>query len=130
MTSFRQPAPLALAGFITAIGALPLLKASPLYAFIPAAAVLFGIWAWRSGTDVTPGGIRVRALLGSQIIAWSQVEALVPAPRGKVEAALTGGSRIRLNAVRPEDLPKLVAAGGGELADGDDAGERPETATQ
>lgn len=128
MTSFRQPAPLALAGFITAIGALPLLKASPWYAVVPIAAAVFAAWAWRSGTDASPAGLRVRALLGSHVIAWSRVEALVPAPRGKVEAALTDGGRITLTAVRPEDLPKVVAASGGELADNGRAASDPEAA--
>jgi len=115
VTSFRQSAAVAVAGLIVAFGALPLLRASGWFFFVPLAAAVFAVWAWRSGTDATPDGLRVRALLGSREIAWSRVEALVPTPRGKVEAVLTDGGRITLTGVRREDLPKLVAASGKQL---------------
>jgi len=115
VTSFRQPAAVAVAGLIAAIGALPLLRASGWFFFVPLAIAVFALWAWRSGTDADSNGVRVRALFGSRTIAWSRVDALVPAERGKVEAVLTDGGRITLSAVRPEDLPKLVAASGKQL---------------
>ena len=117
MTSFRQPAALAIAGLIAAIGALPLLRASGWFFIVPLAAAVFAVWAWRSGTDATPAGLHVRALLGSRDIAWSRVEALVPVPRDKVAAALTDGKRVTLTGVRQQDLPKLVAASGNQLED-------------
>jgi Bacterial PH domain len=115
VTSFRQPAAVAVAGLIAAIGALPLLRASGWFFFVPLAIAIFAIWAWRSGTDADSNGLRVRALIGSRTIAWSRVDALLPARGGKVEAALTDGRRITLTAVRTDDLPKLVAASGKEL---------------
>jgi hypothetical protein len=115
VTSFRQPAALAFAGVIAAIGALPLLRASGWFVFVPLAAAAFAVWAWRSGTDATQEGLRVRALLGSREIAWSRVAALVPVPPDKVAAALTDGKRVILTAVRQQDLPKLVAASGKQL---------------
>jgi hypothetical protein len=115
VTSFRQPAALAIAGLVAAIAALPLLQGSGWFFPVPLAPLIFAAWAWRSGTDVTATGLRVRALFGSRDIAWSRVDALLPAPRGTVVAALTDGNRIALTAVRREDLPKLVEASGKRL---------------
>ena len=115
MTSFRQPPALAIAGLLTALGALPLLVGSLFFIVVPLGAALFAIWAWRAGTDVSPAGLRIRALLGSHDIAWSRVDALVPAQR-KVVATLTDGGHVTLTAVRPEDLPTLVKASGSSLS--------------
>ncbi|NUO56401.1 MAG: PH domain-containing protein [Hamadaea sp.] len=115
MTSFRQPTAVAVAGLIAAIGALPLLRASGWFFFVPLAIFVFAVWAWRSGTDADPNGVRVRALFGSRKIEWSRIEAFVPADRRKAQAVLADGSRITLTAVTPEDLPRLVAASGKEL---------------
>jgi hypothetical protein len=103
-----------MAGLIATIGAFPLLAESLWFTFLPVATAAFAVWAWRSGTDATQAGLKVRALLGSREIAWSRVAALVPEER-KVVAALTGGGQITLTAVRPQDLPKLVEAGGGRI---------------
>ncbi|NUR70685.1 MAG: PH domain-containing protein [Hamadaea sp.] len=115
MTSFRQPTAVPVAGLIAAIGALPLLRASGWFVFVPLAIAAFAVWAWRSGTDADSNGVRVRALFASRKIAWSRIDAFVPADRNRVEAALTDGSRITLTAVRPEDLPRLVQASGKAL---------------
>jgi hypothetical protein len=116
VTSFRQPPALAIAGLLATIGAMPLLVGSPWFVFVPLLTAMFAIWAWRAGTDASAAGLRVRALVGSRDIAWSRVDALVPDQR-KVFAALTDGARVTLTAVRPEDLPKLVEAGGGNLGE-------------
>jgi hypothetical protein len=114
VTSFRQPPALAIAGLLATLGALPLLVGSLFFIVVPVGAALFAIWAWRAGTDVSPAGLRIRALLSSHDIAWSRVEALIPAQR-KVVATLTNGGHVILTAVRPEDLPKVVAAGGSSV---------------
>ena len=63
MTSFRQPPALAIAGLLATLGAIPLLVGSLFFIVVPLGCALFAIWAWRAGTDVTPDGLRVRALL-------------------------------------------------------------------
>jgi Bacterial PH domain len=114
VTSFRQPPALAIAGLLATIGAMPLLAGSPWFALVPAMTAIFAVWAWRAGTDASTAGLRVRALVGSRDIPWSRVDALVPEQR-KVFAALTDGARVTLTAVRPEDLPQLVEAGGNRI---------------
>jgi hypothetical protein len=117
VTNFRQPPALAIAGLLATLGAMPLLVGSLFFIVVPLGAALFAVWAWRAGTDVSPAGLRIRALLGSHDIAWSRVDALVPAQR-KVIATLTDGGQVTLTAVRPEDLPKLVEAGGSKISTG------------
>jgi Bacterial PH domain len=90
---------------------------SPLL-LVPVAA---GVWSWRAGTDVTPAGLRIRALFGSRSVPWSHVAALVPAD-GRAYAVLTTGRRLRLTAVRAADLATLAPpgeAGGDRTATGD-----------
>jgi hypothetical protein len=111
---FRQSPALAIAALLATLGAMPLLVGSLFLVVVPLATALFAIWAWRAGTDASPSGLRVRALLGSADIPWSRVENLIPA-QGKVIATLTNGGHVTLTAVRPEDLPKLVAASGSEI---------------
>jgi hypothetical protein len=115
--SFRQPPALAIAGLLATLGAIPLLVGSLFFVVVPLATAMFAIWAWRAGTDVSPAGIKVRALVGSRDIAWTRVDALVPAHH-KVVAALTDGGQVTLTAVRAEDLPKLVEAGGSRIMAG------------
>lgn len=114
MISFRQPPALAIAGLLATLGAIPLLVGSLFFIVVPLATALFAIWAWRAGTDASAAGLRVHALLGSHDIAWSRVDTLVPAQR-KVIATLTDGAQVTLTAVRPEDLPKLIAASGSQI---------------
>jgi hypothetical protein len=114
VTSFRQPPALAIAGLLATIGAIPLLVGSVFFVVVPLACAMFAIWAWRAGTDASPAGLRIRALVGSHDIPWSRVDSLVPAER-KVVATLTGGGHVTLTAVRPEDLPKLVEASGSQI---------------
>lgn len=115
MISFRQPPALAIAGLLATLGAMPLLVGSLFFVVVPLATALFAIWAWRAGTDASPAGLRIRALMGSADIPWSRVDTLVPAQR-KVVAMLTGGGHVTLTAVRPEDLPKLVEASGSQIS--------------
>lgn len=67
-------------------------------------------WAWRSGTDANTYGIRVRALFGRRVVAWDEVEALVPNQHGGAYATLRDGASLRLTAVKATDLPRLAAA--------------------
>jgi Bacterial PH domain len=77
--------------------------------------ILFGAWAWRSGTDADREGIRVRALLGQRRIRWQQVSELTADRRGRAQARLSDGQAVALPAVHRADLPRLVAASGQQL---------------
>lgn len=112
---FRYPAALAVAALVAAIAAVPLAASWPYLAPIPLVPLAIAVWAWRAGTDADTEGVRVRALLGQRQVPWSRISGLVPAGSRRVTAALTDGGHLPLPAVTPADLPRLVAAGGGEV---------------
>ena len=114
--TFRYPAAIAIAALVAAIAAVPLAASQPYLAPILLVPLAVAGWAWRAGTDADAAGVRVRALLGQRRVPWSRISGLVPAGRRRVAATLTDGSHLVLPAVTPADLPRLVAASGGELA--------------
>jgi hypothetical protein len=71
---------------------------------------------WRAGTDANANGVRARALFGSRFLPWSRIDSLVVGERNRVYARTTADSAVRLPAVSPADLPKLVAASGEQLS--------------
>lgn len=115
---FRHPAALAVAAFITLVGAIPLAAQSWGYTPILAVPLAFTLWAWRAGTDADADGVVVRALLGNRRIPWSEIAALIPDGDRRVRAGLVSGGVIRLPAVTAADLPRLVAASGRQLDGG------------
>jgi hypothetical protein len=112
---FRHSSAIAIAGLVAFFGAVPVATfrwyLTPIL-LVPLAVL---VWGWRAGTDADAGGVSVRALLGTRRLPWARITALVPAGQRVVVAVLDGGASVRLPAVRPADLPKLVAASGAEL---------------
>ncbi|HLU46302.1 MAG TPA: PH domain-containing protein [Natronosporangium sp.] len=113
---FRHHRALAVAGITVTISTFTLAAVSVwfLLALIPP--LIWTVGIWRAGTDADSTGLRVRALLGQRRIPWTDVEALVVAPNGRVVARLTKGTAVPLTAVTAADLPQLVAASGQPLA--------------
>ncbi|HEY8533499.1 MAG TPA: PH domain-containing protein [Micromonospora sp.] len=111
----RHQAAVAAAGLAVA-GSLPL--ASARWYLLPVLLIPIAVmvWAWRSGTDADATGLRVRALVGSRRIPWSDVAELGPDAKGRAVVRLTNGHVVPLPAVRAVDLPTLVSASGQPLA--------------
>jgi hypothetical protein len=112
---FRHSSAITVAAVIAAIAAVPMLAASPWFAFIMLIPLAVGLWSWRSGTDADAEGLRVRAAFGSSRVRWREVEELAVDPRGKVFVRTTENGVIHLPAVPATQLPRLVAASGQEL---------------
>jgi hypothetical protein len=117
---FRYNAAITIAAVVAFFGAVPLATSRAYLLPIVAVPILVGVWGWRAGTDVSPAGLRIRALFGSRLVPWSHVSALAPADRGRVYAILTTGRRVRLPAVGAADLPKITQ---NPRAASDEAGE-------
>lgn len=114
---FRPHGALAVAGLVAALGALPLVNAAWYTApvlLIPLALIL---WVLRSGTMADAAGLRVRALFGQRFVPWSEVEELAVERRNRVVAVLGGHRSVWLNAVRPKDIPALIAVATQRAAD-------------
>lgn len=107
---FRHHPAQAVAGFIVAISLLTLGVFSPWLVLTALVPVLWMVWLWRSGTDLGPAGVRVRALLGDRQVPWAEVQGLVTDRRARVYAALRGGNLLPLPAVTATDLRRLTAA--------------------
>ncbi|MFC0530091.1 PH domain-containing protein [Phytohabitans kaempferiae] len=108
---FRPHGAIAIAALIALIGALPLATAGWYYLPVLLVPLLVAAWALRAGTEVSPDGLRVRALLGQRRIPWSEVSELGADHRGRVLARLTDGQVVPLTSVRDRDLPRLAEAG-------------------
>jgi hypothetical protein len=113
-TRFRYNAALAVAAIIALIGTLPMIKASAWFALLLLIPAAVAAWGWRAGTDVDPDGLRVRALLGSRYVPWTDVEELGADDRGRAIARLRTGMVLPLPAVSAADLPKVIVAAGQE----------------
>jgi Bacterial PH domain len=139
---FRYNVSICLAGILAFLGAIPVATVGfghddvPAYAYVLLLILLVplavAVWGWRAGTDADANGLRIRALISSRRIPWSEVAFLGPRRR-RVYAQLTDGRAIKLAAVSPGDLPRLVAASGQQItepvrddaAPADDATARP-----
>ncbi|HEY0487733.1 MAG TPA: PH domain-containing protein [Mycobacteriales bacterium] len=113
-TKFRHSAALPIAGVIGLVGALAVGTASWWYSpvlLLPLAVIL---WGWVSGVDVDERGVVVRSAIARRRLPWSDIEGFSSADR-QVVAHLRRGGAVPLPAVRPADLPRLIAAGGQQL---------------
>jgi hypothetical protein len=105
---FRHNAAITIAALVAFFGAVPLATSRAYLLPILLVPILIGVWGWRAGTDVSPAGLRIRALFGARVVPWSHVAGLAAEGRGRVYAVLTTGARVRLPAVGAADLPKIT----------------------
>ena len=111
----RVPRTALLAVFVLAICVLPLATSAPWLAVLWLVPVAAAAWVLRAGVDVDPGGLTVRALLGSRRLPWTDVAGLRVSHRGRLAAVLRQGGAVRLPVLRPRHLPLVAAASGGRL---------------
>jgi hypothetical protein len=107
---FRPHGAVAVAALVALIGAVPLASVSWYLAPVLLIPIAVAVWAWRAGTDASPEGVRVRALLRDRHIPWSQISELGGDSRGRALARLTDGQVVPLTAVRVGDLRRLTDA--------------------
>ncbi len=112
---FRLNPGVAVAGLIAFFGAIPVATVRWYLTPILLVPLAVAVWGWRAGTDADESGLTVRALVGQRRLPWSRISGFAPHGR-RVVAVLDSGAAVRLTAVTPADLPKLVAAGGAEIA--------------
>ncbi|MEV0902900.1 PH domain-containing protein [Actinoplanes sp. NPDC049802] len=108
----RKSGAVLVAALIALVGTVPLAGSSRLLAPVLLIPLVVLVWAWRAGTDVHPGELRVRALFGGNHIPWSRIVELAPDQRGRVSALLDNGNVIRLTGVTRDNLPLVLEAGG------------------
>jgi Bacterial PH domain len=106
----RKSGALLVAALIALVGTVPLAGARWSLAWLVLIPLAVLLWAWRAGTDVFTDRLRVRALLGSTVVAWTDVAELAPDDRGRVSALLTNGNVLRLTGVTTANLATVLAA--------------------
>lgn len=126
----RRPAAVTGAAFVAWLTVTPLSVAliveRPIWGAFSAAVglamllapVAVSMWAWRSGIDVTSEGIAVRGMFTSRTIAWKHIDGFATGNEG-VAAILDDQSQVRLDPLKPENLPQVLAIGGQELRGAD-----------
>lgn len=118
----RRSGAVLVAALLAIVSTIPLAGQSWALAPILLIPLLALIWAARSGTDVYPDRLTVRALVGSTNLPWERVAQFAPDRRGRISALLDNGNQLRLTAVTTENLPRVLAAGGQRLGAEDDGG--------
>lgn len=111
---FRHSGGMWIAAIVFFLGGLPVALSEWYFAPILLVPVAAAVWAWRSGVDAGESGLRIRGLVGSRRVGWDQIEGF-GARRRDAFAVLKDGTHMPLPAVRRQDLPRLIAAGGTEL---------------
>jgi hypothetical protein len=112
----RRSGALVVAALIALVGTLSVAGVRWSLAPILLIPLAFLAWALRAGTDVDADSLRVRALLGSTVVPWSQVAELAPDQRGRVSARLIDGTVVALAGVTTGNLPAVLQAGGQQVS--------------
>jgi hypothetical protein len=69
------------------------------------------VWGLRAGTDVDERGLRLRALVGSRWLEWTEINGFTR-HGDRILVTLASGRAVPLPAVNPDDLPALLRASG------------------
>ncbi|MGI8868329.1 MAG: PH domain-containing protein [Mycobacteriales bacterium] len=77
--------------------------------------LLVAVWLVRTGTDVDRAGVRVRSLLASCQIPWSQIIGFTVHGRGRLALARSDGVLVVMPLARVRDLDAIRRASGGRL---------------
>jgi len=107
---YRHNTSILVAGIVMLCGGLALATSRWYLAPVLLVPLVMIVWGWRAGTDVDADGVRVRALLGTRKIAWSQISGFTR-HGDRVLATLTTGRVVTLPAVNPDDMGALMRAG-------------------
>ena len=107
---YRHNTSILVAGIVMLCGGLALATSRWYLAPILLVPLAMIVWGWRAGTDVDADGVRVRALLGTRTIAWTQISGFTRSG-DRVLATLTTGRAVTLPAVSPDDMGTLMRAG-------------------
>lgn len=109
---FRHSPAAVVAAIIAFCGSIPVAAVATYLIWLPVIPLVVLVWALRSGTRADAEGLSVRALVGTRRERWTDITGF-SAPDGRhTVALLANGSRLRLVAVGPGDLPRLAAASG------------------
>ena len=109
---FRQSFATVAAVLLMAIGAFTIAGQSWWYAPLMVVPLVALWWVIRTGVDVDAEQLTIRRAFGRRTLRWDEIEGFLSS-RGRVSVQLTdaaGGGTLRLPAVTPATLPRLIAS--------------------
>ncbi len=77
--------------------------------------VILAAWVLRTGFDVDDAAVTVRSLVGSRRVPWTELAGVRVGERADLWLVTTGGTEVRLPAVRARDLPAIGRASEGRI---------------
>lgn len=92
-----------------------LAAASPWLLLLLVVPALVAAWVLRTGFDIDGDAVTVRSLLGSRRVPWTEVAGIRVGERADLWLVTTGGTEVRLPAVRARDLPAIGRASDGRI---------------
>ncbi len=100
---------------VFAVCVIPTATASPWLLLLLLMPVILAVWVLRTGFDLADDAVTVHSLLGSRRVPWSEVAGIRVGERADLWLVTTGGTDVRLPAVRARDLPALAQASDGRI---------------
>ena len=92
-----------------------LTAASPWFLLVLLVPAVIAAWVLRTGFDVDGDAVTIHSLLDRRRVPWSEVAGVRVGERGDLWLVTTGGTELRLPAVRARDLPAIGRASGGRI---------------
>lgn len=114
---FRTPRTALLAVAAFAICVIPLASSRAWLAALWILPIAAAAWVLRTGVDVDPDGMTVRAVAGRRRLSWDEIAGLAADRQGRLSAVLRAGGAVRLPVLRARHLPLLAEASGGRVPD-------------
>ena len=112
---FRTNRTTLLAVLVFAICLTTLTAASPWWLLVLVVPAVATVWVLRTGFDVGADAVTIRSLLGRRRVPWSEVAGIRVGRRADLWLVTTGGTEVRLPAVRARGPPALGRAARGRL---------------
>lgn len=114
-TRFRMNRTALLPVLVFAFCLLPLSAASAWLLLLLLVPALLAAWILRTGFDVDGEAITARSLVGRRRVPWTELTGIRVGERADLWLVTTGGTEVRLPAVRARDLPAISRASDGRI---------------
>jgi hypothetical protein len=112
---FRTNRTALLAVLVFAVCLTTLTAASPWWLLLLVVPAVVTVGVLRTGFDVGADAVTIRSLLGRRRVPWSEVAGIRVGRRADLWLVTTGGTELRLPAVRARDLPAIGRASDGRI---------------
>jgi hypothetical protein len=114
-TRFRMNRTTLLPVLVFAFCLVPLTAATAWLLLLLLVPAVLAVWILRTGFDVDGEAITARSLVGRRRVPWTELTGIRVGERADLWLVTTGGTEVRLPAVRARDLPAISRASDGRI---------------